>query len=87
MKVVKIEWVDISSGTAHWTDIDEIDPKLMECTSVGIVIRETDDLILLAQNYSESSGMVADTMLFPKSVIKQIDELAEIDIDRSIWNT
>jgi hypothetical protein len=78
MKIVKIEWVDISSGTAHWTDIDEIEPELMKCTSVGVVIRETEELICIAQNYSADSGLVADTMLFPKSVVVKIEELCEL---------
>ena len=57
MNIERIEWVD-SNGMARWytlADIIELLP-LAGCTSVGFVVRETDDGLWLSMSYDHQEG-------------------------------
>jgi len=75
MKIVRIEWLDICHGQTNWSFIDQLDLGPLECVSVGFLIKETDEYISIAENYNESEGLVADTMTFPKAIVKKVEEL------------
>jgi len=75
MKAVKVEWLDIASGTIHWTDFDDLEFGPLECESVGWLVKETDEYIAIAQNYNKENDLIADTMTFPKSVVVKMTEL------------
>lgn len=75
MKAVKVEWLDICSGTPNWARLDDLEVGPLKCESVGWLVKETDEYICIAQNYNEEENLVADTMTFPKAIITKITEL------------
>ena len=78
MRIVRIEWLDICSGTPSWAHIDDIDADVMYCVSFGIVVKETDNIICIAQNYNAENNLISDTMTFPKAIVTKIINLEEI---------
>lgn len=77
MKIVKIEWLDICSGTPNWQYIDSVVADVMRCVSFGMVIKETDELICIAQNYDADDELVSDTMTFPKAIVTKVTVIEE----------
>lgn len=77
MKTVRIEWLDICSGTPSWSRLDGLELGPLKCVSVGMLINDTEEYISIAQNYCEEDGLVADTMTFPKAIVTNITYLSE----------
>ena len=77
MKIVKVDWVDICSGTVHWSHLEDVEASPLICVSVGMVVKETDDIICIAQNYSLDENLVSDTMTFPKAIVTKVTVLEE----------
>lgn len=75
MKAVKVEWLDICSGTPNWARLDDLEVCPLKCESVGWLIKETEDYISIAQNYCEEEKLVSDTMTFPKKIVTKISDL------------
>lgn len=73
MYTVEVEWLDHSGWTNNnWRHIDE-DRSLtpFKVTSYGVVVKETDDYIVLLPHLSEN-GAGQGTMCIIKSCIKKI---------------
>lgn len=66
-----IEWEDASCGNHKWTDIDTL-PETLEpyiATTVGFLVKEDDQRIMLAMQLGE--GTVADLMTIPRALIRR----------------
>lgn len=72
MKAVQIEWLDICSGTGSWTDLEALEVGPLKCVSVGMLVKETDECICIAQNYAPEQNLVADTMTYPKAIVTKV---------------
>lgn len=44
--IAYVEWVD-SKGMNAWTSLDEIEPSVCKCISVGFLIKEKDDVLVV----------------------------------------
>lgn len=78
MNVVEVQWLDsVSEGRWHAKDdvIREATYDAMLHRSVGFLVHETEELILLAGSRGENGVMVADTMQIPRSAILHIRKL------------
>ena len=75
MKIGKIEWLDICSGTPNWSRCDDLELGPLKCVSVGLLLKETDEYISIAQNYNEEEDLVSDTMTFPRAIVTSVIEL------------
>jgi hypothetical protein len=54
MKLVIVEWQDSRQPDRGWQWLDERDdPKAVKCLTVGWLLRETEDAILVAQNLGD----------------------------------
>ena len=79
MKLVYLEWVDSSSqGSSTWIDVDSVlrsgKDDSMKCVSVGFVLSDDDDSILLASHLSgdcevKMVGHCSGNMQIPKLAI------------------
>ena len=70
-RLVIVEWLDHTEGK-DWVEIDKVDPDPLHCFTVGWVIAETDDVMVVAPNYSVEKGqarMVTGEMQILKKVI------------------
>lgn len=81
MRLVLIEWVD-SSGGSGWIPVDEIEEEPIIIRSVGWVLRETKDIIVIAAHHGQRNGrttpeQVHSEMKIPKVAIKRVRNLRE----------
>ena len=76
MKIVVIDWVD-SVRAFDWTLMEDVDEKPVNCTSVGFLLKETDDYVTIAQNYGLEPEQVCNLITIPKCSIRNIREIKE----------
>lgn len=79
MKLNKIYWRDISGLSDRWMDKEELIEEAQkafntECITVGWVIHETDDYLLVSAT-TDQDGEYHDASMIMKSVILKIDEI------------
>jgi hypothetical protein len=79
-RLILIEWVDSYSVYETWDFIKELsEPTLQMCYSVGFVIKENDESIMIiphlsgVSDYSLGAGMGG--ICIPKACILKINEL------------
>ena len=85
MKLVMIEWVDSQSFT-RWVDYDGIDNNLeLRCLSVGWLLHESADRIVIASHLSDSHvddsdspNQITGHMMIPRVSVRQMWELEEV---------
>lgn len=80
MRLVLIEWVDSHVAVGGWKLLDDFDrnAKAPFCRSVGWVVRDDDEIIVVVPHFIEEQGDVArqgcGDMTIPKcSVVRVID--------------
>lgn len=73
-KLIRVEWVD-SSTSSSWTlleDFKEEQHDPIKIVSYGIIVKETDDYLVIAQNYGSNPPQICNTTSIPKGcIIKQ----------------
>jgi len=76
-KLVLINWEDAISPTSGWTDINELQHKLADCISIGLVVEENDKTITLVSHISGSDTQVDidGSLVVDKSWIKDRKDL------------
>lgn len=72
-KLVRVEWVD-SSTSSPWVLLEDFkdeqcDP--IKIVSYGIIVKETDDYLVIAQNYGSNPPQISNTTAIPKGCIIQ----------------
>ena len=80
MKVVKIEWIDSTASELNWMIIDNL-PEDIEPTKIvsyGVVIKETDNYISIAQNYGFNPEQCCSLMTIPNGCIQNVITIEEI---------
>jgi hypothetical protein len=76
---VQIEWVDsVSDGS--WCDYDHAlaqaaSSDVMDCTSIGLLLSDSDNYILLATSYMRDGDLVQGRLQIPREAIREIREL------------
>ena len=79
--VLKLQWKDHFSGNHTWGMAEDHRTEPMINVTVGIVVREDDETVTLAQNMTEHM-MSADTTTVLKNCIVKQTRLSEIIYDR-----
>lgn len=71
MRKVTVKWVDSKSYGNEWLDKEDIDKlDVVHCESVGFIVKEDKDKILLAQSYG--GEFYHGLMAIPKGCILEI---------------
>jgi hypothetical protein len=74
--VVRVEWID-SVQEHGWSYLEESlkksNDEAMECVSVGFLVKETDNFIVLAESFMMASSSVSGFMQIPKVAVDKID--------------
>lgn len=68
----KITWIDSATGSSTWeliSDLEKIDLDPIEIFTFGIIIKETDTFVTVAQNYGTNPPQFSNTMSIPKGCI------------------
>lgn len=73
MKLVYIEWLDAQSKDSGWAPLDELEPELYKCKSVGWLAAENDKAVTLVANLGPDDPnlvrMSCHNITIPKSLI------------------
>ncbi len=78
MKNILVEWVD-SRSEDGWTEQECLDVRVAHITTLGCLVRETDDVLCVAATTDEVTGQVAGIMFIPKvCVVKMFEVTAAI---------
>lgn len=83
-KEVKVNWVDSYGVTTGWRDLSDYDATLLHVRSYGIVIKETDEILVLAHNYAAETEYTPEqangTMIIPKACITDITSFSSCPV-------
>ena len=75
LQIVLIDWLDAMSDDNSWQDLKELqEQKLRPVTSVGYIIKEDNDSVILVSSFDEESqcgggGVVIPTNCITKNTI------------------
>ena len=80
MKTVRIDWVDSCVSDTRWQLLEDFDTDIepINISTYGMVVKENDDYIVVAQSYGTNPPQICSTMSIPKGYIKKITEIEEI---------
>lgn len=77
MKVVKILWIDSCNSNMNWTIVEDIECSPMFIETFGVVVKDADEFIAVAQNYGNDPEQYSNITTIPKGCIKEIFGLHE----------
>ena len=83
---ILVEWIDSAQPISAWMFL-ESKPRLeiIQCVSVGWVVGETDDVLMLAPNLGDiesgGSGQASGFIRIPKSAVTRRVELMASNAD------
>ena len=76
MKIVYVEWIDAASYEG-WTEKEQVDSlENVICTNVGVLIRQDDEITVLAAGLSPDR--YGDLWTIPTRCIKSMETLREL---------
>lgn len=76
MKFVKVNWID-ACADIHWQLLCDVDTDVTRFTTVGFLVKETDECVVVAQSVGVEPKQVCNTMAIPKGCIKNIETIEE----------
>ena len=81
LEVKKVVWSDSCASNVNWSFKDEIqEAEPIEIISYGVLVKETDEYIVLAQNFGANPKQVCNLMTIPKGCIKEIINLETLNL-------
>ena len=80
MKVVKVLWVDSCNSNMNWTVAEDIEIEPMYIDSFGVVVKDTDEFLAIAQNYGDNPEQYSNITTIPKCCIKEIFVIHENNV-------
>ena len=72
MKVVKILWEDSCNSNLSWVTKEDVEVELVNIDSFGVVVKETDEFVSIAQNYGSEPEQFSNIVTIPRGCIKEI---------------
>lgn len=83
MRLVLVEWLDSMGVGGDWQCLDCVkDPEPVVCVSVGWIIRDTEEYILIASHrhdggvIDDAEAQVCGTMAITKGTVVKIADLS-----------
>ena len=78
MKMVMVDWLDAMSDDNTWQELDELAKQTLKpVTSVGWILTENKDNIILISSFDEDAQMGGGGCTIPKACVKRIVQLKE----------
>ena len=77
MKAVKVEWIDSCSSNQNWILKKEFEGEVepIYLYTYGVVVQESKEFIVIAQNYGTEPEQFCNLMTIPKGCIRKITNL------------
>jgi hypothetical protein len=79
LEVVHVEWVD-SSAVSSWSDTSELSIPLNHVHSVGILVHQDKEKLVLASAWDFENAHANGVMIIPRCAIKKFAPLQTIKI-------
>ena len=80
MKMVRVDWLDAMSDDNTWQELDDLSKQTLKpVTCVGWMLAENEDNIILISSYDEDAQMGGGGCTIPKSCVKKITHLREMN--------
>ena len=80
MKVVKVLWVDSCNSNMNWTVAEDIEVEPMYINSFGVVVKDSDEFLAIAQNYGNDPEQYSNITTIPKGCIKEVFVIHEDNV-------
>lgn len=80
MKVVKVLWIDSCNSNMNWTVAEDIEVEPMCIDSFGVVVKDTDEFLAIAQNYGDNPEQYSNITTIPKGCIKEVFVIHEDNV-------
>jgi hypothetical protein len=71
MKVVYVEWMDASADNT-WTHIEHVEAPTKLTNTVGFLVKETEEFVILAHTYDEETAHVNGVMNLPIEMVRTL---------------
>jgi hypothetical protein len=79
MKIVEVSWIDSTALADGWRDKQTyIEMSNLECTTVGYLIYESDDIIVLAMSHNPENDDVNHCYTIPRVCVKEMKEIGSV---------
>lgn len=78
VKQIKIFWRDSKSFTGWRSDEDMYDETPADCETLGFVIKEKKDIVIVAQTLDRYNVSSLNHIIIPKETIKKMVTVKEI---------
>ena len=80
IKMVRVDWLDAMSDDNTWQELDELAKQTLKpVTCVGWILAENKDNIILISSFDEDAQMGGGGCTIPKSCVKKIIYLKEMN--------
>ena len=80
MKMVRVDWLDAMSDDNTWQELDELAKQsLKPVTCVGWILAEYEENIILVSSFDEDAQMGGGGCTIPKTCVKKITHLREMN--------
>ena len=80
MKMVRVDWLDAMSDDNTWQELSELAKQTLKpVTCVGWILAEYKDNIILVSSFDEDAQMGGGGCTIPKTAIKKITHLREMN--------
>jgi len=83
-----IKWIDSYGVSSSWEDITDVEMWPVVCTSVGVLVKETKDYVVLCPHCIPSNETVkeqkCDKMVIPKVAIQTHNKLWNVKKDKEV---
>ena len=80
MKAVKVLWIDSCNSNMNWTVAEDIEVEPMYIDSFGVVVKDTDEFLTIAQNYGNDPEQYSNITTMPKGCIKEVFVIHEDNV-------
>jgi hypothetical protein len=70
--IVRVDWIDSCAFGTSWQLVEDFkeDTEPIKITSVGVIVKENDEYLTIAQNYGVNPKQFCSLMSIPKGCIK-----------------
>lgn len=83
--LVLVHWLDILGEDDAWSSSEDVyDLKPAEISTVGRIVFQTDDYIVVVSSWDHSGDHFGNVNCIPRGVIRTITEISPGDFDQKI---
>jgi len=67
-----VVWIDAHAATLRWTTFDELEINEREIVSVGFLVQDDDEHVVLAQSMDHVTDSVDSVLVIPRACVRSL---------------